>query len=634
MLEARSGKRVAVRLVVAAIAFAWALTACQSTVDPSAEALREAMEEGIDIAPAGFKPADDVRVRFLPPLGGPKPSGEFAFGALAEAIEVLTFALGEDGRATGGPIAPEPGREPSVTVSGDTFTLAWPATDPGLAERVRVEIRMAGADPDPVCDDREKSCLGFIDVRIVEKGGKGHGGGSSKGFVTVPSHQTLTAQFKLLAAESLDELVNLSLEGGLDPAAGNCPASEAALPSQGLQAIGAGLQAIGAGLQAIGAGGVTVFDTMEWEDSGIGTSQIAALFPGTYPGHFAKDVVLVVLDDFGGRFHLPLALTAGPLGNVTDELLAGLAEDGRVSHGALVFHEVVRLLQSLFGPGHWGWEPKLGGAPFVEFGGHYGPRLRVQAADARHDGALDTDTAAATLSDALDAARYRGFKRVVVNMSFAVVPCTVLDDFQRNLDGLGEDGTVTFDDYVRALLELNGVIGLSVEEQLKEGVHLPVDLSVGGDLGDRLFELVLCFTTGQGDCGIGDLSVTFVAASGNFGQSFALFPAALDGVVKVGSQPFRGGAFLTDRSEFSNFAGVMAPGDLVVLRTQGDLALAVRGTSYAAPVVSAFLALDQRKHSPVCGADELAVDPSGTPLPLLPGFAPTGGDALTALCGG
>src|SRR5690606_14075350 len=266
----------------------------------------------------------------------------------------------------------------------------------------------------------------------VEKGGKGHGGGSSKGFVTVPSHQTLTARFKPLAAEALDGLVDLSLEGGLDPAAGNCPASEAALPPHGLHAIGAGPH-------AAGAGGVTVFDTMEWEDSGIGTSQIAALSPGTYPGHFAKDVVLVVLDDFGGRFHLPLALTAGPLGNVTDELLAGLAEDGRVSHGALVFYEVVRLLQSRFGPGHWGWEPKLGGAPFVEFGGHYGRRLRVQAADARHDGTLDPDTAADALEAALSAARYRGFKRVVVNMRFAVVPCTVLDDFQRNLDGLGED---------------------------------------------------------------------------------------------------------------------------------------------------------------------------------------------------
>src|SRR5690606_11464311 len=205
-----------------------------------------------------------------------------------------------------------------------------------------------------------------------------------------------------------------------------------------------------------------------------------------------------------------------------------------------------------------------------------------------------------------------------------------LEDFARSEE-------VTFDEYVAALLGLNGVSGATADE-LAEELHLPVELA-----SDPFFAALACPPTGGATCGTGLDSVVFVAASGNYGQGFPLFPAALAGVVSVGSQGVDGGALVATASDFSNAAAVLAPGDLVVVRTQGRLGLALAGTSFAAPVVASFAALDQQAQQPVCAGGDPA-DPVGSPaalavqdldeLPLLPGFAAGGDSALVSLCGG
>ncbi len=636
MTENKSGNRAAARLWVVAVAVALAATACQSTpVDPAAERLKDAIEQGVDLA--GFVPDDALRARYLPPVGGEKdPAGEFVVGM---PLEVATFALGPgDQMAQGTPLGdvlstetgPQDDQDGSVSYSGDTYTLTWPVLDPHVAERVRIEIRMVGSGDQPVCGTGGGECLGYLDVRIVERGGKGRGGGNSESLITVPWPGTFTVQFKVLAPESLEELAELSGEGGIDVEDGNCPANEVSLPGQGLQAVGAGLQAVGAGLQAVGAGGIFVARVGALESEAVTVQDVVDAFQGL--GAPERDVMLVVLDDFGGVYDLPPAITDRDLSALSDDALADLAAAGGISHGAIVFHELTTLLTAALGAGVEGTEPGLGDAPYVEFSaGGEGPRLRLQAADARSDtGVIDTDQAAAALEGSLTAARGQGFAQVVVNMSFAVVPCGVLEDFERTEQ-------VTFDEYVDALMAHNGVTGATADE-LAHAVHLPVELA-----SDPLFAGLACPPTGGPTCGAGLDSVTFVAASGNYGQDFPLFPAALAGVVSVGSQPVDAGALVAAPSDFSNAAALLAPGDLVVVRVDGRLGVGLAGTSFAAPVVSAFAALDQQAASPVCAAADPA-DPVGSAaalavddlleLPLLPGFAAGGESALERLCGG
>src|SRR5690606_30316703 len=108
---------------------------------------------------------------------------------------------------------------------------------------------------------------------------------------------------------------------------------------QGLQAVGAGLQAVGAGLQAVGAGGLFVADVAALAVRALPAADVAAAFDGL--GTAKHDVMLVVLDDFGGVYKLPKAVTHGDLTALTDEAFAALVRDGKISHGAIVFHEVV-----------------------------------------------------------------------------------------------------------------------------------------------------------------------------------------------------------------------------------------------------------------------------------------------------
>src|SRR5690606_14413331 len=149
-------------------------------------------------------------------------------------------------------------------------------------------------------------CVGFIDVRIVERGGKGHGGGSSDGLITLPSGSTLNASFKVLVPTDLSEVLTLARRGGLlaghaEGEALNCPANEAALPSQGLRAGCAGLQAVRAGLQAVGAGGLFIDPSATFSGRVTSVAQIAAALPApsAYKG---GDVLLFLLVDFGGVF--------------------------------------------------------------------------------------------------------------------------------------------------------------------------------------------------------------------------------------------------------------------------------------------------------------------------------------------
>src|SRR5690606_6581346 len=151
------------------------------------------------------------------------------------------------------------------------------------------------------------------------------------------------------------------------------------------------------------------------------------------------------------------------------------------------------------------------------------------------------------------------------------------------------------EDYLARLLEYNSV-SPSLQSDIQKALTNPVSVA-----DDALIRAIVCPPTGGTDCGQGLTSLVFVAASGNYGPGFPLFPAALPGVVSVGAQGVDDmGKLLTTPAAFSNAAAVLAPGDTVVVRTFGSYGLALKGTSFAAPVVSAFTALDLQTLAPRC----------------------------------
>lgn len=648
MFEPVKTSRRTVGLAVCALALLFVTTACQMSEEPSAEQLKDALENGLDVA--GFKPDMTLRARYLPPIGNKSQvkSGEFVDGM---NIEVAVFRLVD------GVVDPEEtaletyvtGVGDVLTVDGDTYRLAWPVTDPSVAERVRVEIRMEGSGDAPVCNNLAGECLGYMDIRIVETGGKGHGGGSGNGMITVPSGKTLEAAFKVLYPTGMEGLAALSGQGGLDPEAGSCPADELGLPSQGLQAVGAGLQAVGAGLQAVGAGlqavgaagglfaarlespNTNVEGLLDRAVDATALVDVLTAFDERFGGesHYGEKTVIFVLDDFGGDFKLPDNMLQGAINMPSDGTL-----DYEYSHGALVFHELRSLLTALFGHGHGHWTSD---SYYVDFA--YGT-LRLQAVDARDadSGRIDTDEATEALRKALKSAWHRGYKRAVVNMSFSIVPCDVLADFAHE-----NSVSPTFEEYVSELMGHNGVSGPTAD-MLGDELVRPVT-----ELDDPLLDFLACPRVFDGKpCGAYFHAIVNVAASGNYGLDFPLFPAAADGVISVGSQRREGSQYV-GASQFSNAASIVAAGDVILLRKDESTGngLAYIGTSFSAPFVSLFTALDQWTGSPTCGAGDpgdpgvyppqLAAHDQENPLenvPLLPGlnFPDTDQSAVELMC--
>ena len=75
-----------------------------------------------------------------------------------------------------------------------------------------------------------------------------------------------------------------------------------------------------------------------------------------------------------------------------------------------------------------------------------------------------------------------------------------------------------------------------------------------------------------------------VAASGNFGNEYALYPAAWPTVVSVGSIDVDGAGYDAGRSAFSNAAAVLAPGNSFLLNARSGNTVARGGTISIAPI--------------------------------------------------
>lgn len=274
-----------------------------------------------------------------------------------------------------------------------------------------------------------------------------------------------------------------------------------------------------------------------------------------------------------------------------------------------------------------------------------GGDLLVRAVDYR---AGDSAALAAALADALDRFAAEGIERAVVNLSFAMVPCSVVRDYEEVMAEIAG-----YDEYVRALFEANGdeiaaqLPAASPEERrlaLEQSLRVPVDdpalLPSEPGASDPLYRLIEARR-----------EAIFVAAAGNFDHPFPTFPAAWQRVVSVGAHvlgapsvpaPYAnaaevaaaGGHLAATFAEEQLYGGGFAlelldpaePGRASYGRVEAHYA----GTSFAAPAVSAFSAIDLATGTPRCGAAARPF-PSGTiTTPRLAHGALTGEDLAAA----
>ncbi len=380
---------------------------------------------------------------------------------------------------------------------------------------------------------------------------------------------------------SIAGLHPLSSEQPFDETAGNCAADGLDLPGQGLQAVGAGLQAVGA------VGGIFLGTPADFAGNAASPEKVAQdLWQVLGEPNYHDRVAIVVVDDFGGTYELPDSLVDGS--EVTQQQLESWFDSGELSHGALVLHHLLRMLASSgFDDGFVTTNPVTGEPIYIRWTDD-GGKLVVQTVDTD-----DRDTAeiVSVLRDSiLELAHHEDheFSRFVVNMSFAVVPCAVAAD-------LGASSVDTFEEYVQKIRTLNG-IGAQYETELSELLTAPLG---AGD--DPLLAYLDCpLPVAHKDrcdgwdyhAGAAVESIVHVASSGNLGHDFALYPSAWPTVISVSSLDVDGNGYSSTRSGFANSGEVAAPGSAFMLVATPGQAVAYAGTSFSAPVVTLFTALD------------------------------------------
>lgn len=412
-----------------------------------------------------------------------------------------------------------------------------------------------------------------------------------------------------------------------------CLAHEGTLPGQTMFISGSTLFISGS------AGPFAVGTDLMYEANGV-TTQVEARPPSYYLGQppaaagvptlaellgptdaAEGDVVIFVADDFsGGHFRLPsevlgfdrFSLTAAEL----EDLVNKLSNGDVISHGASVLHHLNSLVAAT---GHY--EPVDLGQ--THDGTHVwrntdsSAKLVLRALDLSQQasaGTIDTADIATALVDGIRGAwdELAGLdvqaSAYVINLSWVLLPCKTVADFIADR-GIGR--FATFGDYLGALADRNP----DLEDELATGEGFAANLAriltwVGPE--DGLHELV------NGDERVnlfeagGARRFAVVAAAGNFSLPYQMFPADWPFVVGAGAADYP-----QSQRRYSNVADVVVPGEWFQLVREDDspVELSYAGTSYSAPAVSLFTAIN------LVSAGQGA-HCAGTGLADLPGLSP------------
>ncbi|MEM6428018.1 MAG: S8 family serine peptidase, partial [Deinococcota bacterium] len=284
--------------------------------------------------------------------------------------------------------------------------------------------------------------------------------------------------------------------------------------------------------------------------------------------------------------------------------LDALSKEGQLSHGALVFNHVLAVLS------HIADAVAVSDTTVVfKKDGH---AIVVQGVDTQ---GFQTDGIANTLDNAVYTLTISNavlgvpvsLQRIAVNMSFAIVPCGVLWDYQKTRD----DGKAhSFEDYMALL---------TCENTERFNVDCSADSKSFQQFYDDLWQIA---TTALEDDALQSLiirstdmggpyadALVFTASAGNYGDvlDYPLAPAAWPFVLSVSASNVG-----TDKlAEFSNPGAISMAGAWFELNdalgragvsadTLAITSTVYAGTSFAAPGLAVFAALDLSQVNSYC----------------------------------
>jgi hypothetical protein len=318
-----------------------------------------------------------------------------------------------------------------------------------------------------------------------------------------------------------------------------------------------------------------------------------------FHGHQMQgDVIIVVADDFAGEVYtLPPLFEVPQVNSLTLDDIEQEITSGSLSHGALVMHHLNVAIASLHlgdpsqpmflkdvtqsAPERTVWVHQVSGSKLVVAALDLHKVANSQVITVDHVWKALSDEVAQVVREAFPTHDPDG---VVVNMSWVFLPCGTVqafikakfayEDFPTYLEDIGVDlDAYALEDVLARLAEVDNGILLS----FIDGGRIPKIFN-----SDR---------------------AALVAAAGNFSMSYQMLPAGWQRVVGVAVEevarpvPFR----------YSNIGDLTVPGESFVFETLNDdgslgvqTQVSYGGTSFVAPLVSLYAALDISSGMPFC----------------------------------
>jgi hypothetical protein len=375
-----------------------------------------------------------------------------------------------------------------------------------------------------------------------------------------------------------------------DPGKYNCVTTEFDVPPQGMRLQGS-------------TGGLGYTPLASNTTAGAVGAGLRGNFFSTFSSTPQNTEILIV-DDFG-KFDSPsYTLPSDLFTNSSSQNIQNLINDGSLRHGALVMRHANDAVK---GFGLYQVSSQSANSSQTTYN-RSGSSLMVTAVNTRlaSQAVIAGTTRRKVTTGDLYSILYSTLKNakttLVINMSFVLTPCEVYEDFVLS-------GKPTLEVYIEALASVNNLATNS------NGVIDATGTSSAGErnLVDRIIESIN-ITSDPLKKLIDLFAAThiFVAASGNYGLPTAMYPAKWTGVVNVTGSAIDNQNVRT--TNFFNAGEVMSAGLLFKLNppTASGKPIYYFGTSYAAPSVSVYSALDlagkQRCTDSQTFKSELALD--------------------------
>ena len=366
------------------------------------------------------------------------------------------------------------------------------------------------------------------------------------------------------------------------PNTGNCPITAFDIPGQGMRAEGS----VGDFIVNKPGNPVTKAELSAKVAETLGN--IDSAFKGD------EATVILVADKFSrGQFfigeyikYLPLIKERYP--RYLEWYQDRLKEYAQYSHGAIVLNHTNGILKQMYNLAYVGTASNAAGGYSVykqKIGGKY---VLLVPVDINY---LSTTAIRQKIVEYIGSIRTNtAIGNIVTNMSFALVPCKKLATAQSR--------GISFAEYVKQVAD---DLGKTTDEVLQdwgsEASIVPATDGLIGLTNDPYSAFVQLASDWIGD-------IVFVASSGNYSAGFPMYPAAARNVISSSSSDYSTGETV---SSFSNAGEIMTPGawfnldDPLGISGLGLIKeIAYAGTSFSAPALSVFSALDLAKTQPSC----------------------------------